>query len=574
MPIPRPRAGEAKDEFISRCMSNATMVDEYGQDQRYAICNQAWEDRRSVSSSMKIIPTAHANVRTRMESLDGRSHVVVPMVAMVEGVHCGSKGCDLYLKEELGKFVEAWNGVPIPVMHPQRGDEYISANIPEVLETQVVGRFFNARFEEGKLKGEAWIDIEKAKSIYPDLLTMLNSSARLEVSTGLWSDDEVVEGEWNGERYEAIVRNIRPDHIALLPGAEGACSWEDGCGVRANQDKKGGEGMNVDEVVGELENKAGGKGKIREFFGILAKKLGFRAQELSHDEIRSKLQEEVDKLDVPPSESPSILHYVVDVFDDYFVYEKRQSDGDSELYKQEFEVQEDGSVALKGQPEKVMKNVEYVRAQGKVVANFDKKPKTGQGGEQMGCCEEKIQALIESGKFAEEEREWLSTLEEDKIDKLLALAEEKKDDADPASQPKDEPKDDPTANQQQATGDGGDSATGDAEPKDKKPLDVNQFLETVPAEFREVLESGVKMHRERKESLVKAILANERNKFTQEYLQERSIDELEALAALAVRDYSARGIAEPPDDGAKVNVRRNDGTGVPEMPKMFAQDNK
>ncbi|MBW1723511.1 MAG: DUF2213 domain-containing protein [Deltaproteobacteria bacterium] len=383
MPIPRPRSGEAKDEFISRCMSNATMVDEYGQDQRYAICNQAWENRRSVSSSMKIIPTAHANVKTRMESLDGRPHVVAPMVAMVEGVHCGSKGCDLYLKEELGKFVEAWNGVPIPVMHPQRGDEYISANIPEVLETQVVGRFFNARFEEGKLKGEAWIDIEKAKAIYPDLLTMLNSSAaRLEVSTGLWSDDEIVAGEWNGEHYEAIVRNIRPDHIALLPGAEGACSWEDGCGVRANQDKKGGEGMNVDEVVGELENKAGGKGKIREFFGILAKKLGFRAQELSHDEIRSKLQEEVDKLDVPPSESPSILHYVVDVFDDYFVYEKRQSDGDSELYKQEFEVQEDGSVALKGQPEKVMKNVEYVRAQGKVVANFDKKPKTGQGGEQ------------------------------------------------------------------------------------------------------------------------------------------------------------------------------------------------
>jgi len=120
------------------------------------------------------------------------------------------------------------------------------------------------------------------------------------------------------------------------------------------------------------------------------------------------------------------------------------------------------------------------------------------------------------------------------------MAEEKKDDADPATKPKDEPKDDPTANQQQATGDGGDSATGDAEPKDKKPLDVNQFLETVPAEFREVLESGVKMHRERKESLVKAILANERNKFTQEYLQERSIDELEALAALDPRTMGPR----------------------------------
>ena len=42
MPIPKPKTGETQDEFISRCMGNPTMVDEYEQDQRAAICYSAW----------------------------------------------------------------------------------------------------------------------------------------------------------------------------------------------------------------------------------------------------------------------------------------------------------------------------------------------------------------------------------------------------------------------------------------------------------------------------------------------------------------------------------------------------
>jgi len=58
-----------------------------------------------------------------------------------------------------------------------------------------------------------------------------------------------VEGVWNEEEYHSIVRNYRPDHLALLPGAIGACSWEDGCGIRANKDiKKGGK----DEVINNI----------------------------------------------------------------------------------------------------------------------------------------------------------------------------------------------------------------------------------------------------------------------------------------------------------------------------------
>ena len=57
MPIPKPRDDESQDDFMSRCMSDETMNDEYpDQDQRAAVCNQSWEDRNKEYNKMdKII---------------------------------------------------------------------------------------------------------------------------------------------------------------------------------------------------------------------------------------------------------------------------------------------------------------------------------------------------------------------------------------------------------------------------------------------------------------------------------------------------------------------------------------
>ena len=38
MPIPKRERNETPDAFIKRCMADATMVDEYSENQRYAIC--------------------------------------------------------------------------------------------------------------------------------------------------------------------------------------------------------------------------------------------------------------------------------------------------------------------------------------------------------------------------------------------------------------------------------------------------------------------------------------------------------------------------------------------------------
>lgn len=46
MPLPKPRADEKQQEFITRCMSDGTMVIEYKeQDQRLAICYVQWKER-------------------------------------------------------------------------------------------------------------------------------------------------------------------------------------------------------------------------------------------------------------------------------------------------------------------------------------------------------------------------------------------------------------------------------------------------------------------------------------------------------------------------------------------------
>lgn len=45
MPLPKPRAGEQRENYIGRCMADAIMQTEYpAQRQRLAVCQSLWED--------------------------------------------------------------------------------------------------------------------------------------------------------------------------------------------------------------------------------------------------------------------------------------------------------------------------------------------------------------------------------------------------------------------------------------------------------------------------------------------------------------------------------------------------
>ena len=183
---------------------------------------------------MQIHSTATAGYQIQTRTFQGKKYLVVPVIMMVEGVHDGSAGPLLHTAEDLGKAAHTWNGHPITIGHPEQNGRYVSANSPEQLE-HAVGQVFNTRVEDGRLRGEAWLDEQKLLAVSPVALAYIRQGRQLEVSIGVFTEDEPAEGDWNGEQYVAIARNHRPDHLALLPGERGACSWEDGCGIRANK---------------------------------------------------------------------------------------------------------------------------------------------------------------------------------------------------------------------------------------------------------------------------------------------------------------------------------------------------
>jgi hypothetical protein len=185
------------------------------------------EDFKTYSNRFDYIPD--------IRDWDGKKCFVIPVVMMVEGVHNGSHGPVFHSAEELGKIVEAWNGIPVTVGHPTNGEgSFISANSPNVLTEWAVGKVFNSQMDGTKLKAEVWIEADRLVVVSETAFNEIQSGHVMEVSVGVFSDEEETEGEWNGEKYKAIARNHRPDHLALLPGEVGACSVNDGCGLRVN----------------------------------------------------------------------------------------------------------------------------------------------------------------------------------------------------------------------------------------------------------------------------------------------------------------------------------------------------
>lgn len=176
-----------------------------------------------------------AEVRT----LNGRDHLVVPVVALVEGVRhaSGAEHPELVLASAFGRFPETWNGRPVVVDHPVDGDgRGMSASQPEVLEESYLGKLLNTKVEDGKLKVEAWLDlvaIEASESDKVlDMWTRLDAGEVVEVSVGAIVTVKDVEGEWEGKEYKGVWDTVIPDHLAFLGGDQtGACSISDGCGT-------------------------------------------------------------------------------------------------------------------------------------------------------------------------------------------------------------------------------------------------------------------------------------------------------------------------------------------------------
>jgi len=229
----------------------------------------------------------------RHDTMEGKEYLVAPMIMITEGVHVGSNGALYYPKEELSKTPAVWNHKPVVVYHPQANGVNVSACDPVILTNRKIGVIMNTKYEEGKLKAEAWLDPERMKKVDDRILDSIEKNQMMELSTGVYTDNESEEGDWNGEHYDAIARNYRPDHLALLPDLIGACSIEDGAGFLRLNEKNGVLTLDVDGLEKEQriylrENK---EDIVKQLSNLIVSILGKKDDDIN----KSRKENEMDK---------------------------------------------------------------------------------------------------------------------------------------------------------------------------------------------------------------------------------------------------------------------------------------
>lgn len=430
----------------------------------------------------------------------GKRHLVVPVVMMKTGVHCGSHGPILHKIEELGKIVEAWNGIPITIEHPTQDGTPISANSPTIIDEKTVGRVYNAFVDGDKLKAECWLDEEKLISVSCEAYEYIKKQWPLDVSVGVFTEDEAEEGMWNGEEYSAVAYNHRPDHLALLPGSVGACSWADGCGIRVNEEGRQND-VNLQEAISQLFQA-----------GFSAYKSGV-SHEMVRDQLYSAISGKAGKDGWASLEQ---------VFDDFFVYQvvTFSPDGPSKeaLYKQEYSLTKEGSVELNGNPSLVRRKVDYV------AMGITRK----KGGNAEMDKKAKVNMLIQSKQtpFVEANRDFLEGLEESQLDELQAKFQEPT----PAPAVHSEPTPSPIDHIQALR---------------ESIKSEEDFLRILPeGPVKESIRSGVRLNNARKMELVEKITAHSKE-FTVEELQAKGVDELGKIASLIPAAPAAPGDYSP-----------------------------
>lgn len=511
MPIPNPTSGEAQSDFTERCMGNSVMKSEYADtDQRYAVCSTAWRNRtrnNSMPEQSFRIPQlkVHLTGNGRRQQINGIEYAVYPVVLIVEGVHHGSIGDPVYYPASIIEDSAAdWNGMPLPVHHPRNNDgEYVLCSDPHILQEWSIGYVDNVHWNDGKLRGEVFVNVQKCNEKHPALLTELDSGGQMEVSTGLLALEDGIPGIWGNENYSSSITQIVPDHLALLPGGQGACSWDDGCGLRTNTKEDAMPKKDLLSITNQHKANDEKGINVKDVLATLA------VNEVSHEGIFAQLRDYIDSLDEFAANGEyTKINFVVAVFDNYFVY-RQVIDNVSTLFKQNYSVGTDDKLELSETVVQVVENVSYTP----VTANQTNTEEVVM----PDCCPKKVEALIanEHSAFTEDDRTWLTAQNESHVDKMLSMLEVN------------EPENQVNAQEDDSTGDVAALASADT------PVTLEDHLAAAPPAIRAVLNAGMRQLDSKRAEVIAKIKANDRNTFTDDQLKAMELDQLESIAALA-----------------------------------------
>lgn len=497
----------------------------------------------------KVTPVAETQTFTfnllpkqaRLEKLEDKEYTVVPMVILTEGVHNGSNGSLYYPPDELGKTPESWDHKPIVVYHPEVNGKGVSACSPDVINTRKVGLMMNTKWDRKnkRLKSEAWIDAARANTVDERVMEGINTNTVMEVSTGVNIDQELTEGEWNGEEYDAIARNYRPDHLAILPDQIGACSTKDGAGL--------------------LRNAAAGSitPKLHKKISALLRELGITSNAMSFDEIRTELNDALrEKLNIPDNNVNGPYCWISDVYSNFVIYEY-----DGKTFRLGYSTSALGVTLDDAMPEEVEREIKY-RKVAATANNRDQLQKETPMKLNKEQRKKHIDGLIankESG-WSEEDRPVLDAMKDNQLTALSEAHEEEPE--------KETPTTNATTTTQQQTdakkllvdsiltkNDYGwtesdrlalmtfnvdqlskfklTAPAAGATTNQQQPFDYNAWLKTAPAPVQEMVQNSVQVMNEEKAKLIAVIANHESKTFTEDQLKSKPLGELRALARLA-----------------------------------------
>jgi hypothetical protein len=420
------------------------------------------------------------------------------MVILTEGVHNGSEGPILYPQEELSKTPVVWNHKPIVVYHPTMNGVGISACDPLIINSRKIGVMLNTKFEGGRLKSEAWIEKGRADIVDNRIMVAVDKKEMMELSTGVFVDNDATPGEWKGEAYVGVARNYRPDHLALLPDQIGACSIADGAGFLRNTEK----------------------GKTNSVFTALRKalgKIGLMDNEMSHSNISQSLCEALRKRNNAEGQDAPYL-WVQDVYSNFVVYEFG-----GKLYRLGYTTSDTGIVLSDEPPAEVVRVTEYRTASGTFVGNQTPSQPNKQNTDMNK--KELVDAIISNTQslWKESDRAALMAFTEDQL-KIVQNG---------LTPPKTEP-----AKVEATKVEAVVPATNQTPVK----ITVVDFINQAPPEIQEVLRNSLAVHNEEKDKMVMTIMAHKQNAFTKEELDAMSMKTLRNMAKMAVTE-SARPTA-------------------------------
>lgn len=440
--------------------------------------------------------------KARVDKLEGRDHFVIPCVSLTEGVHTGSHGPIYYPAEEIQNSVEAWNHMPAVLYHPQENGVNISARQPVVLNTRKMGVLLNSVGDGGKLSHEVWADVERTKSLDVRVHEAVQNGTKVEVSTGLSMDLDPTPGEWNGQKFVAIARNMRPDHLAILPDKVGACSIAKGAGLFANEAK---EPESIQQVLFRTVENA-------------LKSVGaeLTTNELSFNDITRSLSDLLSAKYGKPGQYWD--GWVCDVFPTYVVF--RSGDG-PEYWMQDYKASDSG-VELVGEAKKVNRVVQYRVPNGGV---YTANESGGVSLESTGMPFDKtahVNALISNGIFAEAERAELLKMPDAMVEKIKLPAA-------PAVPATPQVHNDLLSQLNAIIANNKPVVPAGTTPAKS----VTEYIANAPVEMRPMLAGMMKGWVQQKQSLIANITAIQGQPFSPEFLAGKDVEELQGLLALA-----------------------------------------